>query len=100
MDFFVPIALSNPLTVDLVSCRKMAERSDQALELEKVRILFVESRRRSVRAVLQDTRVFPGVHRKAVIVVGHIKLAAFLMKHYLQFATLQHHAVMIGEYRN
>ena len=86
MDFLVTIALGNAVAADLAPCRQMAKRGDQALEFQHVRILVVEFRRLGVRAMLQDARILTGIHRKAMIVVGHIELAAFLVKDKFQLA--------------
>ena len=50
--------------------------------------------------MLQDARIFPGIHGKAMIAVGHIEFPALLVKNKLQFAAFQNHAVVIVEYGN
>src|SRR5271166_5055940 len=100
MDFLVAIALGDALAADLVPRRKMAKGSDQALELEQVRILLVELGNGCVRALLQDARILSGIHGKAMVVVVHVEFTALVVKDKLQLAALQYDSIMIREHWN
>src|SRR5580692_6178273 len=78
----------------------MAESGNQALKLQRIRILFAAVCRERVRAMLQNPRILAGINGKAMTAVAQVELAPVNAKDELQFPALQDHAVMIVQNRN
>src|ERR1700686_1760535 len=98
MNLFVAAALGNAIAGNFLPGRQMTKGCNQALKFEQIGILFAEGLSRLHSAVLKYARIFLRVDGETMFVIRNVKFTALLVKHQLQFTTLQHGSVMIAEY--
>ena len=73
----------------------MPESGDQALKLEQLWVLFAEHFGRFGSAVFENARIFLGVDRETMLPIDNVEFTARRVKIKLEFAALQHRAIMI-----
>ena len=97
--FLVAGTLRNCLGRHIVARWQVAKGRDQGLELQKLRVPAPQPRLQALKAVTQNTRILPWVHRETVLVIEHAERALFRIERKFEFAVPQNRAVVVTQHR-